>query len=128
MGNGIGTTQHQRQATHSHQVPSTSGFHGRVPGKLSSNSSPQARALGHVFRRFIQAQLLVKVFSSYLPKVNNSNMFSKSFRRSPTMKPSTRHYCTGYAWRSPSALSDSTTTPCWWFNKSTKNGIATRKQ
>jgi hypothetical protein len=66
-------------------------------------------------------------FSSHL-RVNNSNMCSRYYLRSPTMKSSTRHYCTGYAWLSSLASSDylSTATPCWWSNKSTRSGTSTR--
>jgi hypothetical protein len=51
----LGGSQHQLQASHRHQVTSTSRFHGRVARKSSRSSSQHARALGHVLRWFSQA-------------------------------------------------------------------------
>jgi hypothetical protein len=52
----------------------------------------------------------------------------KYYSRSLTTRPSTKHYCTGYAWQSPWASSDysSMVTPYWWFNKSTRSGTSIR--
>jgi hypothetical protein len=47
----------------------------------------------------------------------------------PITRPSMRHSCMGYAWRSLLASSDylSMMTPYWLLNKSTRSGIATKK-
>jgi hypothetical protein len=91
--------------------------------KIMSQLQPTYQSIGLCTSTVLSSLKAVaqEFFSSRL-SVNNSNMGSRYYLRSPTIKPCMRHYCKGYAWLTPSASSDylSMVTPCWWSNKSTR--------